>query len=98
VKIELTPDAREQIRSAADWWRDNRLTAPTLFEEELAAAVEMLGAGPLLTRVLGEIGGKMVRKVRLPRTRYALYFTGGDDLVTVHARWHDSRGGGPPLR
>ena len=41
--------------------------------------------------------GKPVRKVRLPRTGHALYFTMEDDLVTIHALWHGARGSGPPL-
>jgi len=50
-----------------------------------------------LTQVWAEVEGKPVRKVRLPRTGYALYFTIEDDLVTVHAVWHGARGSGPPL-
>ncbi|MGO8991956.1 MAG: type II toxin-antitoxin system RelE/ParE family toxin [Polyangiaceae bacterium] len=98
MKVEFAGPAREQIREAAAWWRENRPAAPHLFEEELAFAVAMLEAGPLLTRVFDEVEGKVVRRARLPRTRYALYFTVGDDLVTVHALWHTSRGSGPPLR
>ena len=97
MKVEFTDDAREQVRAASAWWRENRPLAPSLFENELAAAVGLLESGPLLARVFDEVAGKVVRKARLPRTRYALYFTVQDDLVTVHALWHASRGSGPPL-
>ena len=76
---------------------ENRRTAPTLFADELAAAITLLTNGPLLARVFDEIEGKVVRKARLPRTRYALYFTVTDDFVTVNALWHGSRGSTPPL-
>ena len=97
MRVEFTDDAREQVRVASAWWRENRRGAPTLFEEELAEAVALLESGPLLARVFDEVGGKVVRKARLPRTRYSLYFTVHDVLVTVHALWHGARGSGPPL-
>jgi hypothetical protein len=43
------------------------------------------------------VEGRVVRKVRLPRTRYALYFTIDGEIITVHALWHGTRGSGPPL-
>jgi plasmid stabilization system protein ParE len=98
LRVEFTDDAREQVRGASAWWRENRRSAPSLFEDELAEAIALLESGPLLARVFDEIGGKVVRRSRLPRTRYALYFTVGDELVTVHSLWHGSRGSGPPLR
>jgi plasmid stabilization system protein ParE len=97
LRVEFTDDASEQVRAASAWWRENRRAAPTLFEDELAEAVALLERGPLLARVFDEVGGKVVRKARLPRTRYSLYFTVHDELVTVHALWHGSRGSGPPL-
>jgi plasmid stabilization system protein ParE len=97
LRVEFTDDAREHVRAASAWWRENRRAAPTLFEDELAMAIAFLGSGPLLAQVFDEVGGKVVRRARLPRTRYALYFTVGDELVTVHALWHGARGSGPPL-
>jgi plasmid stabilization system protein ParE len=97
LRVELTDDAREQVCAASAWWSENRRAAPTLFEDELAEAVAFLESGPLLARVFDEVQGKLVRKARLPRTRYSLYFTVQDDLVTVHALWHGSRGSRPPL-
>jgi hypothetical protein len=47
--------------------------------------------------VWAEVEGKPVRKVRLPRTGYALYFAMEGDLVTVHAVWHGARGSGPAV-
>jgi hypothetical protein len=39
--LEFTDDAREQVRVASTWWRENRQASPTLFEDKLAAAVGM---------------------------------------------------------
>jgi plasmid stabilization system protein ParE len=97
LRVEFADPARDQIRTAAAWWHENRPLAPTLFEDELAAAIALLESGPILTRVFDAVGGEVVRRARLPRTRYFLYFTVSDDLVTVHALWHASRGTAPPL-
>lgn len=96
-RIELTEAAMQQAEVAATWWRTNRPAAPELFDDELTYALDVLAKMPPLSQVWDEVEGKPVRKVRLPRTRHALYFTIEDDLVTVHALWHGARGSGPPL-
>ena len=96
-QIEFTDAATGQAEAAATWWRANRLAAPALFDDELAYALDLLARMPPPTQVWGEVEGNPVRKVRLPRTGHALYFTIEDDLVTVHALWHGARRSGPPL-
>jgi len=95
--IEFTATAQNQVDLAAGWWRAHRPYSPTLFAEELLDAIALLAAEPLLAQVFAEVEGRVVRKVRLPRTRYALYFTVDSEIITVHALWHGSRGSGPPL-
>jgi hypothetical protein len=63
LSVEFTDDAREQVRAASAWWRENRRASPTLLEDELAVAVGMLERGPLLARV--------ARSKRFGRTRDA---------------------------
>lgn len=87
----------DQAEAAATWWRANRGAAPALFDDELAYALDLLARMPPPTQVWAEIEGTPVRKVRLPRTRHAIYFTMEKDLVTVHAVWHGARGSGLPL-
>jgi plasmid stabilization system protein ParE len=96
-RVELTDDATDQAERVVAWWRMNRPAAPELFESELAYALDLLAKMPPLTQVWAEVEGKAVRKVRLPRTGYVLYFTIEGDLVTVHAVWHGARGSGPPF-
>jgi hypothetical protein len=67
LKVEFADPAREQVRAASAWWRENRRAAPTLFDDELAAVVALLESGPLLTRVFKEVAGEVVRKARLPK-------------------------------
>jgi plasmid stabilization system protein ParE len=96
IRIEFTDDARKQALAAASWWRANR-DEVLLFDEELTAALEMLAREPPLAQVIGEIASKPVRKVRLPRTGYALFFVIEPDLVVIHAVWHGARGSEPRL-
>ena len=98
IRVELTPEASQQVLEASAWWSENRPSASAPFRDELALAIELLVSAPPLTQVFDRIEEKIVRRIRLPRTRYALYFTFDDDLVTVHALWHGARGSGPPLR
>ncbi len=95
--IEFTSAAESQVDLAAARWRANRPNAPELFRDELSEALALLAAEPLLAQVFAEVERKVVRKVRLPRTRYALYFTIDGEIITVHALWHGARGSGPPL-
>jgi plasmid stabilization system protein ParE len=96
-RVELTEAAAAQVEAAIAWWRDNRPRAVALLETELEYTFELLEKLPPSTQVWDEIEGKPVRKARLPRTRYALYFTVVGDLVTIHALWHGARAEGPPL-
>lgn len=96
-RVEFTEAGAEQAEGADAWWRANRGAAPALFDVELTFALDLLGRMPPLTQIWAEVAGKAVRKVRLPRTGFALYFTIDDDIVTIHAVWHGARGSGPPL-
>jgi plasmid stabilization system protein ParE len=95
--VEFAEAALGQIDPATAWWRANRPNAPALFENELVGALALLARGPLLAQVFANVEGKLVREVRLPRTRCVLYFTIDSEIVTVHAVWHGARGEGPPL-
>lgn len=96
-QVEFTEAASEQVQLVAAWWRANRRAAPDLFESELTDAVAQLAAMPPLAQVWGEVEGQPVRKLRLPRTRLAIFFTIESGIVVVRALWHGVRGSGPPL-
>lgn len=96
-RVELALAAMEQTSTAASWWRANRPAASNLFDVELADALDLLATMPTVAQIWGDAHGTTVRRIRMPRTRHALYFTIDGDLVTVHALWHGARGSGPPL-
>jgi plasmid stabilization system protein ParE len=98
-EVELAPEAAAQVETIQAWWTENRPAAPMLFLDELTAAIEALEGAPRIGAPYpyGRIQG--MRRVPLPRTRYHVYYTVGDDppVVRIHAVWHMSRGQGPSL-
>jgi plasmid stabilization system protein ParE len=98
VSVRITPEAESQAREIHAWWRANRRSAPDLFLDELASAIELLAEAPLLGRPyrLSPVSG--VRRLLLRATRYHLYYLVTNNEVAILAVWHGGRGARPPLR
>ena len=97
VEVEFSDEARGHVRVVDEWWRANRLSAPGLFRDELAAAVEHLRFHPLAGRRYDATSEPEIRRLVLPRTRYHVYYAIHETRVLIHAVWHTSRGQGPTL-
>ena len=96
MKVELSEEARGQVREIDAWWRENRPAARDLFARELANALTMLEQMPTLgTRY--EEGSKPVRRILLRRSHYHLYFDEQAERLFVVAVWSAHRGRGPKL-
>jgi plasmid stabilization system protein ParE len=96
VNVELSDEAREQVRKIDAWWRTNRPAAPDLFTNELALALTKLeGSSSLGTSY--DAGSKTVRRMLLRRTHYYLYLEERADTLFVLAVWSAFRGVGPTL-
>ena len=98
-QVEIAPVAEHQAATIQAWWASNRDAAPTLFLDELEAALVRLEERPELGRPYLAAGVEGMRRFLLPRTRYHVYFTVDVTVcvVRVHAIWHAARGAGPPL-
>jgi plasmid stabilization system protein ParE len=96
-RVLIAPDAEAQIIVVRSWWLTHRDQAPDLFDRELDAAVAAIGNAPAAFPLYRRENDADVRRVLLPRTRYALYFTIEPAHVLVVAVWHTARGSGPPL-
>jgi plasmid stabilization system protein ParE len=97
-RLRFAENVGSQVEAIDSWWRANRRASPTLFGEEFEASLERLEAAPLACATYGHSGQPSeLRRLLLPRCRYFVYFEVQDDLVTVLALWHASRGKGPPL-
>jgi plasmid stabilization system protein ParE len=98
-RVELAADALAHVESIQAWWLQNRPRAPRMFLDELAAALEVLETLPRMGRLYTAHHVDEMRRIALLRTRYHLYYTVEEQplLVRVHAVWHMSRGGRPPV-
>jgi len=98
MEVIVVPAAELQIRTIDGWWRENRLAAPALFSEELAAAIELITGAPRIGRRRRHRGVPGLRRVLLRATRY-LYYAASDDAkrLFVLAVWSALRGKAPPV-
>lgn len=100
ARIEVLPDALQQIEQAAVWWREHRTAAPRLFGNELAATFELLEEQPDAGRPFPRGRFPRLRVLLMPRTRYHVYYEHDTaaGVVLVRAVWGAVRGRRPPLR
>jgi plasmid stabilization system protein ParE len=70
-----------------------------MFALEMAEALELLAETPTLGVYYGHRGGRAIRRLLLPRSRYHVYFTYDEDagVLEVRAVWHAARGRRPSL-
>lgn len=98
-RVELSPQARDQLTTINLWWARNRPAAPALVAAELETAVQQLATSPESGHLHDGNRPLPVRKLLMPRSRYHLYYEvdSASRLVTVLAVWHVARGAGPRL-
>jgi hypothetical protein len=77
-------------------WRSNRLAAPDLFLDELAASSAAHASRSPVLLPCSPV--PRTRRLLLAVSRYHVYYVPQVAHVTVLAVWHARRGVGPPLR
>ena len=94
--VVTTPAADLQILDIDLWWRENRDKAPSLFEEELALAFQLIGSVPGAGKRYShpEVD---VRRVVLRSSRHHVYYVEEENQVVVVAVWGAIKGAGPDL-
>lgn len=95
-----TPEAEAHIMQIGDWWRINRTAAPTLFRDELARVINVLAENPFLGVPYKRRGFVGLRRFRLQKTPYHIYYIPRVDEgeLIVLAVWSAMRKRGPALR
>jgi len=83
ASVRFTELAREQARTARDWWIANRPAAPRLFNRELRRLVERLPAFPRTGVPYDDPGIAELRRALLRRTRYHVYYVFDESAATV---------------
>jgi plasmid stabilization system protein ParE len=98
-RLVVAARARVAIRRVDAWWKLNRGAAPRLFEEELAAAFELIANTPRAGKEWPSMRLPAVRRWLLSKTQYHVYYTLDDDeaVAIVRMVWYAGRGRGPRL-
>jgi len=98
VNVKVTKRAERRIEIVDRFWRDNRLEAPGMLKEELAAAEARLREDPH-AGVACVIRGKKYLRLLLPKTEQWLYYKiyPQQGLIVVQTIWGARRGREPKL-
>lgn len=96
-QLTVAPRAQQQIAAIEDWWFENRRASPHLFQDELAAAFELLTVTPFAGIAYPHRRVSGVRRLLLRATRYHVYYVVGDKWIEVLTVWSAVRGRGPNL-
>jgi plasmid stabilization system protein ParE len=99
VKVRFSARAQRRVKLVATWWRKNRPSAPTLFDDELDAVIEMLKSPPMLGAEYQMRGGEMVRRALLKKSAQHVYYSvdEANGVIVIHSVWGARRGRGPKL-
>jgi plasmid stabilization system protein ParE len=97
MKVLLAPRALSEAERLKTWWQKNRPNSPDLFDEEMAAAIEQIGAAPALGAIYPSSFGRTVRRLLLPKTQNHVYYLVRNDEVVVLSVWGAPRAKGPEL-
>ena len=87
MKVDLTDEAKAQVRKRRDWWKKKR-DVKSAFNEELREARRQLQHAPKLA-VHGMREGLEVRRLNLSRIHCFIYYTIDEakDLVLIVSLW-----------
>lgn len=100
MKVKFSPRASRRVKIVARWWRENRPTAPTVFDEELRAVIERLKSEPNLGSKYEVLGGKLIRRTLLSKRAQNVYYAVDDEaaVIVIHTVWGARRGRAPSSR
>lgn len=97
LAVRFSTLAADEIESADRWWKRNRPAARSAITEELACALEVIVRQPSAGALARNVRLAGVRRVRLARVSYHLYYRVTPEAVEVLAFWHARRGTPPPI-
>jgi plasmid stabilization system protein ParE len=99
VKVRFSPGAQRRVKFVATWWRKNRPSAPTLFEDELGTVIEILKNEPLRGAEYQTRGGEIIRRTLLKNSAQHVYYSVDADngVIVIYSVWGARRGRGPKL-
>ena len=97
LRVKISARAAAQIRQAAEWWQENRLSAPGAIAHDLEESVALLAKQPGIGSKYNGVRVGEVRRLYMGRVGYFLYYRTTSDSLEVLAFWHARRGRQPRL-
>lgn len=97
MKLEFAPRALRDATRCAAWWRSHRPSAPTLFMDELAAALDQVRGAPRAGVVYEAAAGREYRRLLMPETAHHVYYRLVGERIRILAIWSAVRGRSPKL-
>ena len=79
LHVDVSDLAKAQILAAEEWWRVNRAKAPNAVREDLERASSLIAVQPEIGARAKNISLPGVRRLRLARIRYDLYYRDGHE-------------------
>jgi hypothetical protein len=86
LHIQINELAKAQVRAAEEWWRFNRPKAPNAIREEFERAASLIALQPEVGTRARNVTLPGVRRLRLDRGRYYIYYHGPNALFCARAR------------
>jgi plasmid stabilization system protein ParE len=97
MNVRLTPRALSEAERMKTWWQKNRPTAPSLFDDEIAAALEQMRTLPTVGAIYPSSFGSTVRRLLMPKTKNHVYYAVRENEVVVLSVSGAPRERGPKL-
>ena len=91
LRVKISARAANQVRGAAQWWFDNRSSAPDAIGVDFGEAVSLLAEQPNIGARYEGSRAPGVRRLFLGRVGYFIYYKVENGALNVLAFWHSSR-------
>ena len=89
--VKIKPRARREINAAAEWWSENRLSAPGAVAADLKDALDLLVEFPGIGTKVENTKYPETRRWLLKRIGYHVYYRPRGQLLEVVSFWGADR-------
>ena len=97
LRVKIAARAASEVRRAATWWTENRLSAPGAIAADFGESVALLAEPPGIGAKYEGARTPGVRRLFLSRVGYFIYYKAEGGDLKVLAFWHASREHQPVL-
>jgi len=100
IRVEVRPEADNQIDAIDHWWIEHRRSSPDLFLTEFDDAKKELQLAPEIGKSYRRRGIPGLRRLLMLRTQCHIHYTYDESagVVSILSVWSALRRRGPPVR